>query len=919
MTSRNLEYLFRPKSVAVIAEPGEPGCYPEVALLNLGAGGFHGTVIPIDVKKHSLFGISGKPRISHPEKLDAIPELAITCTPLEDVPRIVAQLGALGTRAVIVGPSRIHPKTDVAKIRQQILDAARPTLMRVLGPGSGGIMIPALGLNASVAPVAAAPGKIALITQSAAIAAAVLDRAATKGVGFSAVIHLGNSVDVDLSDTLDWLATDPDTEAILVQFDDIAVGRKFMSAARAAARNKPVVAIRSREAEDSACAHSSPTGSADQIYEAAMHRAGWVRIETLEGLFEATEALARIHPPRGEKLSIIANGRGLGSIAANALLRSGGKLATLSAETQNSLKQLLKTGTRLTNPVALPPDIKPADWAAALTTVLADPATDAVLTIQSPTAFNDSTEVAAALVEVAQHCDHNIFTCWVGGTSVQQAREVAANGGLLSFDAPEKATLVFQRIVSYARNRALLLQAPPSHATDFSADEKTARAAIAEALTTSTNCGELEHMPERLARKLLQAYRIAGLEPVTAASIEAAVTTANAIGFPVDLELVLGSAPTATDAAAGHLSAVPLSVQGLRSNEEIAIATRGLRSRARAAYPGVRVSAYRLRPSGPRSNLPPLRLGTIEHPAFGPVVYLGLATRTPERSHKGAHHCAVALPPLNPALAHDLIARAGISDLIAESGQEALLAPISDAIVSLSQLLTDIDEVASIELNPLHVEATGVVALKAQIGLTRRDRHQGYRRFAIRPYPKELERTQAWGTQSLLIRPIRPEDEAALSELLTSLDPNDARMRFFGAMRELPRSQLARFTQIDYDREMALVATLAPELSPDGSQAADHFLGEVRVVADPDNHTADFAIVVRSDIKGKGLGRLLMESIVDYARHRGITLLRGETFAENLRMQRLAQELGFTLAPGDAGTIALKLDLKPDATPSVTK
>jgi acetyltransferase len=422
-----------------------------------------------------------------------------------------------------------------------------------------------------------------------------------------------------------------------------------------------------------------------------------------------------------------------------------------------------------------------------------------------------------------------------------------------------------------------------------------ARGAVAESIALGN-----ELMPLRQARRLLQAYCIAASEPVTAASIENAANAANEIGYPVDLDLTLNH--VAQDVS------VPLIVPGLRSAEEVRIAARGLRSRVRAEHPNARVSGYRLRPGAPHSGIPPLRLGIADDPVFGPIIYLGLSNTLAHRSRG----CAVALPPLNHALAHDLVARAGIIDDVHEEQRAPLESTICDAIVRLSQLLTDIDEVASVELDPLHVETTSVVAVNFRLHLEHHLRRSGFRRFAIRPYPKELETQLDWDGGSLLIRPIRPTDDAALGELISSLDTDDARMRFFGTMRGLPPSQLARFTQIDYDREMALVAIERIVQGNDGNIGSPRLLGEVRVVADPDNHAADFAIVVRSGLKGKGLGRLLLQNIIDYARQRGITELRGETFAENLRMQRLAEQLGFVLSnSSDPGTVNLRLTLQP--------
>ncbi|MCM2290414.1 MAG: GNAT family N-acetyltransferase [Sulfuritalea sp.] len=805
MTVRNLEFLFRPQSVAVVAALDARKHYAEVVLRNLAAGGFSGPVVPVTVKKHSVLGIAAH---VHIDELEVAPELAVICAALGEVPQIISQLGARGTRAVIVGPSlrtRMNSR-QVLEVRQSILDAARPWLMRVLGPGSGGVVVPGSGLNASIAPVVATPGKIALITQSAAIAAAVLDRAGSKGIGFSSVLHLGTGIDIDLADALDWLAADPDTEAILVQFETVSGGRKFRSAARAAARNKPVVAIRSGGGSEGQRAASRPF-TTDDVYDAALRRAGWIRIETLDDMFDAAEAMARVRPMAGDRLTIVANGRGLGQIAADALLQSGGRLAPLSHDTAHKLGALLHTGAPAGNPVALPADVTPAQWGAALATLLADPATDALLTVCSPSPFAASAEVATAICQVAQHAERNVFTCWVGGSEMLEAQRIAAAHGVLSHDSPEKAIAIFGGVVNYERNRHLLLQMPPSVAEDFSTDLVRAREIVAAAMELG-----VDTLPTHLAYALLQAYGIdAADHPPTAGSVA-------------------------------------------------------------------------------------LRLGVADDPVFGPVIFLG-----PASTGTHADAAVVALPPLNRALAQDLVARSRCVDAASEVQRVAL----ESALVRLSQLLTDLDQVTGIELDPLLADAAGVRVCAARIRIEKRGRRLGLRRFAIRPYPRELEQVLEWQGHRLLIRPIRPEDETTLADLIASLDPEDARMRFFGTMRKLPRSQLARFTQIDYDREMALVAI---ERDEDGIERS---LGEVRVVADPDNAVADFAIVVRSDMKGKGLGRLLLQSIVDYCRSRGTARLCGETLGANLRMQHLARELGFVLKTGsDMGTVALCLQLR---------
>lgn len=888
MTVRNLEYLFHPKSVAVVFEPNEPSHYAEVILDNLAKGGYTGPVIPVAVRGRSIFGFGiGIGMGSHVtlDKLKEAPDLAVVCAALDDAPEIIAQLGARGTRAVLVGSSMRESlgEREMREAHKAILDAARPHLIRVLGPGSHGLLVPGSALNASLPFVGAKPGKIALIAQSAALASAVVERAYSRSIGFSTVLHLGSSLDIDLPDILDWLASDPATETILVQFDAVVSGRKFMSAARAVARGKRVFAIRSGRVQARHPTVSQLTRN--QIYEAAMRRAGWVSIDTLDDLFETIEASTRVRPLRGERLSIISNGKGFGRIATDALLGAGGRLATFSSATEQQLAEVLQTSSLpLGNPLALPANSTPADWANALTTVLADASTDAVLTICSPSPFAQGGAVATALCEVAQRDERNVFTCWVGGTAMLVAENIAAAQGVFSHNSPEKTVAAFLGAVHYQRNREQLMQMPPSIADDFTPNVGMARAVITEAI-------DAEHtaLSARQARNLLHAYGINVQESQPVTSMDAAIHAAEGIGYPVDMALVLS-----------NQNKSDLVASSLRSPEDIRIAARGLRSSARSQYPGHRVLGYRLCPSVARSGIAALRIGVADDPVFGPVIYLGTSSAT--GTLKDAF--AASLLPLNQVLARELIERSRCIDDAPPEQREVLASALNVALVRVSHVLTDIDELANLEIDPLHLEASGVVALDVRIHVVKRQRKNGFRRFAIRPYPKELEQHVDWDGRKLLIRPIRPEDETIFSDFIGALDPADSRMRFFITMKRLPRSQLARFTQIDYDREMALVVI---ERDEDGCERS---LGEVRAIADPDNATAEFAIVIGSDLKGKGLGRLLMQNIIDYCRSCGTGELRGETLGDNQRMQHLARELGFQLTPSADGTVKLCLPLR---------
>jgi acetyltransferase len=656
-----------------------------------------------------------------------------------------------------------------------------------------------------------------------------------------------------------------------------------MSAARAAARNKPVVAIRGGRLADARSGDRAFSGA--DVYDAALRRAGWVQIATLAQLLDAIEAMARMRPMAGERLAIVANGNGLVGLAVEALLSHGGRQASFSGPTLRKLGEILKTRSPPDSPLVLPPGVQPSDWAKVLATLLDDPGTDAVMTVCSPSPFAPSREVAAELGRVAGESGRNVFTCWVGGASMKEAQQVAGSLGVLTYESPEEGVAAFLGLVNYYRNREMLMQMPPSLPEGYATDTKAAHEMVGEAVAAGAGV-----LGSRQVRRLLQAYGIVAADYTQAGSVDAAIEAANLIGYPVDLGLMTNAGPS-TEVALG-----------LRSPADIQAAVRGLRTSVRIRQADLRVSGYRLRPGAARSAIPPVRIGVAEDSVFGPVIFLCPSVAA------GEGRVVVGLPPLNLNLANELVRRSGFAEDAPAERRGALEDAVATTLVRLSQLLTDVDEVVSVDIDPLHVEAGGAIALDAAIRIEKRGRRLGLRRFAIRPYPKELERQVEWEGRRLMLRPIRPEDENTLGDLLNSLAAEDSRMRFFDTMRKLPRTQLARFTQIDYEREMSLVAI---ERDADGRERS---LGEVRLVADPDNVVAEFALVVDSTLKGRGLGRLLMASIIDYARSRGIRELRGETLAGNLRMQGLARHCGFTLQAGsEPGSIDLRLVLREDA------
>jgi len=886
MTVRNLNYLFRPASVAVIGASDRPQSLGATVMRNLLAGGYAGALFPVNPKHVSIAGMHAVPDVG---SLDQAPDLAVICTPPQTIPGIIRQLGAKGGKAAVVLTAGLSAITDAdgRTLTQAMLDAAKPHLLRILGPNCVGLLVPTIGLNASFAHTGARPGKIAFVSQSGALTTALLDWTNSRGIGFSHFISLGDSADVDFGDVLDYLAGDSATTAILLYVEAITNARKFMSAARAAARNKPVIAVKSGRVAESAKAAASHTGAlagSDDVYDAAFRRAGMLRVESTFNLFVAAETLALARPLRGDRLTIMTNGGGPAVMATDALIRGGGRLAQLADETLQRLDRYLPATWSRGNPVDIVGDAPAERYVRTLQDLLADPQSDAVLLIHAPTAIVPSDAIASACVPVAQAAQRNVLSCWLGAAAVEKARHTFIEAGLPTYDTPEDAVYAFLKMAEFRRNQQSLMQIPPSAPTDFSADVGTARTIVGKALEEGR-----EILTEVEAKDVLRTYGIPVVATRIAASPENAVQVASEMGFPVALKIL---SPDVT-----HKSDIGGVALNLESGQAVREATQAMEARLRRLRPEAHLTGFTVQPMAQRPGAQELIIGAATDATFGPVILFGHGGTAVEVIADRA----VALPPLNVALAREVVSRTRISRLL--TGYRDRPAADQDAIcgvlIRTAQLISDIPEIVELDINPLLADARGVIALDARMRIAPA-RTSGSERFAIRPYPAELEETVSLSGAPVLLRPIRPEDEARLKQLIVQSRPEDIYFRFFEALRELPHSQLARFTQIDYDREMAFVAT----------GADDEFLGEVRTVTDPDNEQAEFGILVRSSAQGKGLGHALLEKMIRYCRARGTKELFGDVLPTNSRMLALAGNLHFQRSrpPGDGvARISLRL------------
>ncbi|MCX4164180.1 MULTISPECIES: GNAT family N-acetyltransferase [Paraburkholderia] len=787
MTVRNLDALFRPQSVAVIGASQRPGSVGAMVWTRLLQGGFKGPLWPVNPKLDTL---DGYPVAADAGDLPDAPTVALLCTPPATWPGIVHRLGGLGTRAaIIVGEARSEADRRAV---QDTLAAARPHLLRIVGPGSLGVITPALRAHLGAPSCTVPAGGVAWVSQSNALTNAVLGWAHARGLGFSHAVALGGEADVDAGDVLDYLASDPGTRAILLELDTVRAARKFMSAARAAARNKPVLALRSGRADP-----------ADALYTAAFRRAGMVRVDALDDLLDEIETLGVGRVAASDTATLITSDRGVATLACDAFGAAGDTLAHWPQPTTDALARALPH-VAAGNPLVLGDDARPEHFGTALQALAEHRASGTAFVVHASTHSAPAADVARVLIAHQRYAYRGLLACFFGGLDAA-TRDALHAQGIPVHTTPQRLARAFARLVDYRLGRELLMQTP-------------------------------EGSPAQLP-----------------AEIDAAQAEARAA-------LAQGATQLSGAAAARFFGHFGLTVDEQQTDD--------------TAIVDVAVELH-------------------DDDNFGPVFRF----TTPSPDGVAAPMRVYGLPPFNPTLARDITANSPYARRVTPE-------PTLAALTALSQTVCEIKEVVglTLTLRVLKDRAT-LVAPIVRVATTRS-------RLAIMPYPRRFETTLDWHGLRVTVRPIRPEDEAAHRAFVGSMTRDDLRLRFFGSVGSFDHTQLARMTQIDYDREMALIATITND---DGTAST---LGVVRAVADPDNETAEFALAIRSDLKGKRLGRLLMEKIIAYVRARGTHWLVGEVLRENAAMIALATHCGFTMTTTeDPGVVGFRMALDAPAQP----
>ncbi|WP_028227058.1 bifunctional acetate--CoA ligase family protein/GNAT family N-acetyltransferase [Paraburkholderia ferrariae] len=789
MTVRNLDAIFQPKSVAVIGASRREGSIGEMVWRRVVEGGFAGPLWAVNPHHAGeAEGFDGRPVLADAGDLPEAPTVAVICTRPATWPALVHRLGGMGTRAaILIGEVRDEEaRTDL----RHALAAARPHLLRIVGPGSVGVLTPALNAQLGAASSPARPGGVAWVSQSNALTNAVLHWAGARGLGFSHVIALGDEADVDAGDVLDYLASDPTTRAILLELDTVRAARKFMSAARAAARNKPVLALRSGRGDP-----------ADALYTAAFRRAGMVRVDTLDDLLDEIETLGVGRVAASDTATLITSDRGVATLARDDFNEAGDALAAWTDEARAAIQTALPN-VQAGNPLVLGETAKPEHFALALQALGPHPKTGTVFVVHAPTHSAPVEAVARTLIENQRVAYRGMLACFFGGVS-NATRDALHAHGIPVHTTPRRLARAFARLVDYRLGRELLMQTPEGTPAQQAGAIEAAQDQARAALAAGQNVLEGEAAAQLLGRFGLRTWAppAAGSEDVPAV--------------------------------------VEVTVE-FRDDEN-----------------------------------------------FGPVFYFV----APSPDGIAPPMRVYGLPPLNPMLARDIVTQ---SPYVPRADP----APALAVLITLSQIVCDVREIVGMHVT---LRVLPDQTLLAAPRLTLADKRS---RFAIMPYPRRLEETLDWHGERLTIRPIRPEDEAQHRAFIESMTPDDLRLRFFSAVRSFDHTQLARMTQVDYDREMALIATV------DDEHGNPRTLGVARAVADPDNETAEFAVAVMSNLKGKGLGRLLLQRIIAYARSRGTHWMLGEALRENAPMIGLARACGFTVTPTeDPGVVGFRMAL----------
>jgi len=895
LVTLNLDKIFDPKSIALIGASDEEGSVGYALMKNLIELGYKGEVYPVNIRKTEVLGLKAY------KSVDALPEtvdLAVIATPAKTVPDIVEQCGKAGIPGAIIisaGFKEIGPK---GKAREdQILEVKKKYDLRIIGPNCLGVIRPSVYFNATFTSRMPKPGNIAFISQSGALGAAILDWAIDENIGFSNFISVGSMIDVDFGDLIDYLGTDPKTRSILMYIEGITDARKFMSAARHFARTKPIIVVKAGKFRESAKAAASHTGALtgeDMVYDAAFKRAGMVRVEEIADLFNSAEVLGMQRLPRGPNLAIITNAGGPGVMATDALIAREGKLAELSKKTMKALNNILPDYWSGGNPIDILGDAKAERYKAVVEACLDDENVDGLLIIYTAQAVADPDEIAKSVVELCKsrgYCGKTILTSFMGREEVEEANRILVQNGFPTYSTPEQAVKTYVYMYQYERSLELLYETPEELPVDSVPPRRPLTVIMRKAARENH-----EILTEMEAKQLLEYYDVPIVETLVAKTADEAAASASQIGYPVVLKILSPQVVHKTDAGGVALD--------INSEAELRESFDNVVNRAKEYNPEAEIRGVTVQPMVKKPGYE-IILGAKTDPLFGPVILFGMGGIGVELFRD----VAIGLPPLNQTLARRIMEETKVYQLLKgyRNVPPANLKLLEEIIVRFSQMLVDFPQLKEVDINPLFINEKEALTLDARVVIDKERvfvKLEPHEHLVISPYPKKYE--TLWKLRdgrTVLLRPIKPEDEPLWLEMFRNFSEESIRYRFFHIIKDTPHEMRVRYCNIDYDREMAIVA----ELTEDGERK---ILGVVRLIIEPDGKTGEIAVIVADPWQGLGLGSKMMDYVIEICKDKKLETVYGVMLTDNYRAIDLMKKMGFTLKYSDHDTVKATLNLK---------
>ena len=887
MDVHNLGRIFNPARIAIVGVTQNPNSVGGKVLANLVGGGFRGVVYPVNAEVEAVLGVPCYPDVAH---LPRTPDLAVICSPAEQVPHHVAACGAAGILGLIIVSAGFKETGAAGRALEQQIRAeqARFPGMRIVGPNCLGLLVPRLGLNASFAPAAPRDGDIAFISQSGALCASVLDWALENRIGFSHFVSIGNSLDVDFGDLIDYFGEDERTRSIILYIESISDARAFMTAARACARQKRIIAFKAGRFPASAQAAASHTGamaSEDAVYDAAFQRTGVVRVADLADVFDCAALLGRGKIPAGPRLALVTNAGGPGVIATDALIAQQGLLATLAPETMARLEEDLPPAWSHGNPVDVLGDANSKRIEKGVRSVLADANVDAVLAIVTPQAMTNPTATARVLGRLAGETHKPLLAAWLGGRAMRDGLPILAEAGIAAYPTPEQAVRAFMTLVAYARNLETLYETPKDVAIQFPYDRAEAKRRF-----VATRLGGGGILAEDVSKELLASYGIPVTQPLVAASAEEAIALADRIGYPAVLKIRSPDLSHKTDAGGVALD--------LAGPEAVLAAYHNIMRNVHERRPDARLEGVTVQKMIRFRDALELIVGIKRDAVFGTVMMVGMGGVTAELLGERS----LAFPPLNERLAMRMLESLRTWPLLnGYRGRAPVnLAQLIEVLIRLSYLAADYPEITELDVNPLLCTPAEVVALDARVVMDRAlagAEGEPYAHLALRPYPeKYVKRVALKDGTALTLRPIRPEDEPLWLAMLHRCSKETIYSRFRYLFDWSTHEVATRYCYIDYAREIAIVAEVAT-----GDQR--QLIGVGRLVADPGHEEGEYAVLVVDAWQGKELGGLLTDYCLEIARGWNLKRVVAQTTTDNRPMIAVFERRGFTVVMGEDSAV----------------